>query len=67
MTTTLKTAARYALALIAVLVWFALLQVACLCDRETAAAVKAGESIDHLDAAVARLDVLHVELFGSDE
>jgi len=67
MYSTHQTAAAYAATLIVVLFWYALLQVGCLCDRQLAAAVKAGERIDHLDDEMDRLGVLHARLFGADE
>ena len=67
MYSTHQTAAAYLATLIVVLFWCALLQVGCLCSRELAAAVKAGERIDHLDDEMDRLGRLHKTLFGEDE
>jgi len=67
MTTTIKTSAAYLATLAIVLFWWLLLQIGCRCDAKLAASVKAGEPIDHLDPALARLDRLHVELFGEEE
>lgn len=67
MSATLRLAARYAAALAAALAWSALLAVACRVDRGVREAVAAGERIDRVDDAYARLDALHAGLFGSDE
>jgi hypothetical protein len=64
---TTKTAAAYLATLALVLFWVCLLKLACKLDKETRLAVAAGERIDHVDDAIARLDALHVELFGGED
>jgi hypothetical protein len=62
---TAKLALAYLLALAVVLFWLGVVKVACLCDRETREAWKAGEAFAHFDPALARLDAIHGELFGT--
>jgi hypothetical protein len=63
----LTLAADYLTQIVVVLFWVAILKVACVCSREIRTANASGERMDHVDDAMDRLNVLHVELFGREE
>jgi hypothetical protein len=66
-TSSLTLAADYLRTICVVLFWALVLRIACLCSREIRTANASGERMDHVDDAMDRLNVLHVELFGREE
>jgi hypothetical protein len=66
-TSSLTIAADYLTQIVVVLFWALVLRIACLCSREIRTANASGERMDHVDDSIDRLNILHVELFGSEE